>query len=112
MGRAGAPSSHNRSGCVSCHDVTTTGPYPKLMRHRGGDLAQCQLCHRNGTADAPKAQHLEEVDCYTCHQATDYGPWPPGVPHDVTDSRSASCLDCHGNLKHAARPTCVNCHGF
>lgn len=111
VGRAGAPSSHDKAGCVSCHEGGSTGVYPTCMPHPGGETDRCQLCHADGTFDAPKTKHLDQADCYTCHQAPEYGAWPPGVPHEVADPGPARCLECHKDLDHADRPSCVGCHG-
>ncbi len=109
-GRAGAPASHDKSGCVSCHEVGDTGAYPAPMPHRGGEADRCELCHADGTWQAPKTKHLGEADCYTCHQAVDYGSWPPAPPHEVADPEPTRCLVCHDQLDHADRPSCVACH--
>jgi 5-methylcytosine-specific restriction endonuclease McrA len=111
-GRAGAPASHDKAGCVSCHDVTAEGAYPEIMPHRGGELERCSLCHRDGAIDAGVAKHLDESDCYTCHQAAEYGPYPPGIAHEVEQQDRASCLLCHEDLDHAERESCLGCHGI
>ena len=110
VGRAGAPSSHDKAGCVSCHEPGSTGPYPRLMPHRGGEVELCSLCHRDGTAGAPVTSHIQEQDCYTCHQASEYGPYPPTPSHEVSAPERASCLACHNDVDHSDRPSCVECH--
>ena len=110
VGRAGAPSSHDKTGCVSCHESTSTGPYPAVMPHPGGEPGQCSLCHRDGTADAAVTPHLAESDCYSCHQAPEYESWPRAIPHEVDAQDRASCLDCHKDIDHPDRPNCTDCH--
>jgi hypothetical protein len=80
------------------------------MPHRGGEVERCALCHRDGSADAAVTAHIEEHDCYTCHQATQYGPYPPTISHEVSVPERASCLECHPDIDHSARPSCVDCH--
>jgi hypothetical protein len=112
VGRAGAPASHDKSGCVSCHAADTIGVYPACMPHRGGETERCRLCHADGIIEAPKARHLNESDCYTCHQSLEYGPWPPTLSHEISDTSPAKCLECHQDLSHADRPNCVGCHAL
>ncbi len=111
-GRSGAPGSHDKTGCVSCHDVTAEGTYPALMPHRGGDLERCALCHRDGTIDAAVTRHLDQSDCYSCHQAAEYGPYPPAIAHEVDTPERESCLRCHTQLAHSDRERCMDCHGI
>ncbi|HEY5960172.1 MAG TPA: hypothetical protein VIV60_26645 [Polyangiaceae bacterium] len=102
---------HNgKSDCVDCHEVKSSGTYPPLMPHIGGDVLKCVLCHERGNAGAKKTQHLGETDCYPCHAATEYGTWPLALSHKVTESDDASCLACHSTLAHKDRTGCVNCH--
>jgi hypothetical protein len=112
VGRAGAPGSHDKTGCVSCHEVIAEGTYPELLPHPGGDLERCSLCHRDGAVDAAVTGHVEEHDCYTCHQAAEYGPYPPAIAHEVEQPDRESCLSCHQDLDHAERERCLDCHGI
>jgi hypothetical protein len=112
-GRAGAPSSGHgkgKSGCTSCHDTTSRGTYPALMPHRGGDEANCVLCHKDGAIGAPISKHVAEADCYTCHEAAEYGAWPPTVPLEVSPQDDETCLRCHPDAKHPERKSCTTCH--
>lgn len=111
-GRAGAPEAHDKTGCVSCHEVTSSGTYPALMPHRGGEVERCSLCHRDGTADASVSRHIQERDCYSCHQAEEYGPYPPTVSHEVESPEPSNCLECHKTLSHSQRLGCLDCHAI
>jgi hypothetical protein len=104
-------SDHNdKSDCVSCHEVKSTGTYPAVMPHTGGDVNQCKLCHQSDTAGVVVTGHIGEVDCYTCHTAPEYGTWPPATGHSVTATDDATCLSCHSDVSHKDRVGCATCH--
>jgi predicted small lipoprotein YifL len=102
---------HNdKSDCAACHAVKSTGTYPALMPHKGGDEDLCTFCHQSGIAGAAVTRHIGETDCYACHKAPDYGIWPPAIGHSVTASDDASCLSCHSSVAHEDRTGCADCH--
>jgi hypothetical protein len=114
-----ACSGENESGPAVPHSVTST------------DDSYCLGCHKDGTGGAPKTPHPDRTSCTGCHAVgatggndagsggtdTGGGSGAPGIPHAITSSDTASCLNCHKDgtggapqTTHPDRGICTDCH--
>lgn len=102
----------NKSGCITCHEVTTTGDealltkwFVKPIKVNDDWYSKAQFDHISHLS--VKGQDAEEV-CLSCHNVK-----KSDVSSDIAMPQRNKCLECHRqNDEHSVELSCTSCHAF
>lgn len=116
LARQEAVSQFNRSGCVTCHEVSEDAnrPLPERWDVREVRLAEDwypfgRFDHRAHLTRS-RAERGGEATCLACHAAQD-----SGASEDILIPGRDNCLQCHGESSGGGTTvqlTCRGCHDF
>jgi predicted CXXCH cytochrome family protein len=102
----------NKSGCITCHEVTTTGDqnlltkwFVKPIKLNDDWYSKAQFDHTSHLS--VKGQDTEEI-CLSCHDVKN-----SEVSSDIAMPQRNKCLECHRqDDDHSVELSCTSCHAF